>query len=169
MSLGLALGLAATACSSDDDDGGDGLGGDGPPMMTADGPIPLEGGNALLDWLEGRGYFAWEGESGPHGSAGPHFGDVRTYLEPSLVDSLAAEEAAHPAGAAAVKELYGDGNTVLGWAVSIKRADDSDGGNGWYWLEVFDGSTFADGDGAGVCTGCHSGGTDFVLSPFPLQ
>ena len=62
------------------------------------------------------------------------------------------------------------GGTRLGWAVMVKVQADSAGGDGWYWYETFDGAVYADGTGEGLCTGCHSGGgTDFFLSPFPLQ
>ena len=158
--------VAVSGCAEEDDEG---LGDPGPPTMTADGPIPEEGGNALLEWLDGRGYFAWEGESAPHGSDGPHFGTVRTYLDPTLLESLEAGNAEHPAGAATVKELYGGGDDLLGWSVSLKREDESDGGNNWYWFEIYQGDVLADGDGLSICTGCHGGGTDYVLTPFPLQ
>lgn len=158
--------VAVVACDSGDDD--DGAGG-GAPMMTADGPIPAGDAAALRPWLEGRGYLEWEAESAVHESSGPHFGGVLTYANDALFDSLEAGEAEHPEGAASVKELYGDGNRVMGWAVAIKTQASSDAGNGWYWYELFDGSTFADGQGAGVCVGCHASGTDFFRAPFPLQ
>ena len=137
-------------------------------MMTAQGPIPTDSA-ALQDWLEGFGYLDWDGESAVHPSTGPHFGGVRTFLEPSLVASLQAGNDSHPAGAATVKELYADGDVLLGWSVSIKLADDSAGGDNWYWYEFFDGGVLADAEGLSVCTGCHGGGTDYVLTPFPLQ
>ena len=88
---------------------------------------------------------------------------------PELVASLEGGNAEHPAGSATVKELYGTGNERLGWSVSVKLADLSQGGDQWYWYEWFNGSLVAAGDGISVCTGCHSGGQDFVLTPFPLQ
>ena len=67
-----------------------------------------------------------------------------------------------------IKELYGSGATVRGHSLSVKVSDGA-GGDSWYWYELYDGSTFADSVGASLCTGCHGGGDDFVLSPFPLQ
>lgn len=132
-------------------------------------PLPPTNGTELLPWLEAGEYLAWTAESGVHPSSGPHGGGVRTFVNDVLLTSLAAGSASHPAGAAAIKELYGDGGTVLGWAVEVKLQADSAGGDGWYWYERFQDSVYADGAGEAICTGCHGGGNDYVLSPFPLQ
>jgi len=124
---------------------------------------------ALLTWLQAGGYRDWEAESAPHPSAGPHGGRVRTFLNPALFASLSAGDAQHPAGAAAVKELYSDGEEVRGWAVMVKLQAESDRGRGWYWYETFGSGPPLEGVGIGVCTGCHSAGRDFVRIPFPLQ
>jgi hypothetical protein len=96
---------------------------------------------------------------------------VRTFVSPGLAGSLAAG-GDHPRGVGAVKELY-DGDDLSGWAVSVKIAEDSAGGDGWYWFEVFDtapgASPAVDGTGAGSCTGCHDDGQDYVRVPFPLR
>ena len=93
-----------------------------------------------------------------------------------LLQSLEAGNARHPAGAAAVKELYGsNGEEVRGWSVSVKLAEASAGGAGWYWYERFGSSIYGDAIGAPGCTGCHGSDSgsftskDFVLAPFPLQ
>jgi hypothetical protein len=131
---------------------------DEPPTNEAD----------LVAWLQAGNYTGWAAESGVHPSTGPHFGDVRTFVNDPLIASLQAGEAPHPAGSATVKELYGSGTEVAGWSVSVKVGDGT-GGDAWYWFEYYDGSTLADGIGLDICFGCHSGGTDFVLTPFPLQ
>lgn len=123
----------------------------------------------LRQWLEDGEYLEWPAESAVHSSAGPHFGDVRTFVTPVLLASLEAGNSSHPVGAAAVKELYARGDTVRGWAVSRKRDADSAGGEGWFWYEYYDGQPKAAGNGVALCTGCHSGGDDFVLTPYPLQ
>jgi hypothetical protein len=130
--------------------------------------VPPTGAAALLPWLEAGEYLDWTAESAPHGSAGPHFGTVRTFVNGPLFDSLTAGSDPHPLDAAAVKELYGDGNEVLGWSVTVKVADGT-GGDTWYWLEYYSGTTYADGVGDSLCTGCHEAGTDHVRSPYPLQ
>lgn len=131
--------------------------------------LPPTHGDELLPWLESGEYLGWTGESAMHPSAGPHFAGVWTYVNDALLGSLEAGEPPHPMGAAAVKELYDGAGVRQGWAVMVKVQADSAGGDGWYWYETFDGDVFADGTGAGICTGCHSGGTDYVLTPFPLQ
>ncbi len=162
------IALVGTACAEPEP--GSGEGGSLPP--PADDPDPLvvpTEGEALLEWLVAEPYLEWPGESGVHASTGPHFGGVQTFITPALASSLEAGDAQHPAGSATVKELYGDGDFRRGWSVSVKLADDSDAGNQWYWYEWYDGSAIAEGNGISVCTGCHSGGQDFVLTPFPLQ
>jgi len=146
------------------------------PTPTPDPQIPPSDAAALLAWLQAGNYLEWTAESAPHPSGGPHFGRVRTYLNDALFASLTAGDEAHPAGAAAVKELYGgSGDEVRGWSVSIKTAAASAGGANWYWLEHFNGNSVAAGQGIGLCTGCHSQNyrtftsKDLVLIPFPLQ
>jgi hypothetical protein len=132
-------------------------------------PLPPAHGAELRPWLEAGEYLDWQAESGVHPSTGPHFGGVRTFVNDVLYDSLATGASSHPEGSAAIKELYGAGDTVLGWSVEIKLQSDSAGGDGWYWYEGYQGSVYADGTGDGGCTGCHGGGSDYVLTPFPLQ
>lgn len=123
----------------------------------------------LLPWLEAGEYLTWAAESEPHVSAGPH-GTVRTFINGALLASFEAGLAAHPQGAASVKELYTAGGQPDGWAVMVKVQPDSAGGAGWYWYELLGGDVYADGTGVGLCTGCHGGGgVDLVLTPFPLQ
>ncbi len=60
-----------------------------------------------------------------------------------------------PAGAAAVKEIYNGAGELTLYAVSVKTAADSQGGQGWYWYEGLNDSTIAAGFGNSTCTGCH--------------
>ena len=179
------LGLMIGACAACGDDAGDEAAGTQASSSTGTGDVvcgaPAEADDpevpttpdALHEWLRAGSYLAFPAESGPHPSAGPHGGDVRTFLAPRLADSLATGAPQHPAGAAAVKELYGQSTTVTGWAVSVKTGECSDGGDGIYWYEVFDTAPgtqpgFA-GAGLALCTNCHDAGRDFVLTPWPLQ
>ncbi|GMV40778.1 MAG: hypothetical protein AMXMBFR64_24940 [Myxococcales bacterium] len=130
--------------------------------------VPPLGENDLEPWLSAGSYADWTAESAPHASAGPHFGKVRTFVNGPLAASLAAGAQVHPVGSAAVKELYGNGDTVLGWSVMV-RASAAAQGQGWYWYEDWQGTIYADDVGASLCTGCHSGGTDYVLTPWPLK
>lgn len=180
--VGMAA-ILATGCGDDGSDDGSGgnaasntaasSGGAGGSTSSGSGgggaPDVPTNAAALKGWLVAGNYLSWQAESAPHDSAGPHFGTVHAYLNAPLFDSLMAQNAAHPQGAAAVKELYGNGNTVLGWSVSVKTAASSDGGQGWYWYEVYNDQVFGDGNGDGTCVGCHSSGADYVRTPFPLQ
>jgi len=130
--------------------------------------LPL-GGAALEAWLKAGHYKTWRGENGPHASQGPHFGKVRAWLNPALFESLQSKTRQHPQGAVAVKELYGDGDTVQGWSVAIKTGADSAGGSNWYWYEIFQNKVIRDGQGVLLCRGCHFTGRDYVLTPWPLK
>ena len=94
-------------------------------------------------------------------------------MSPSLFASLEAKASRHPRGAAAVKELYNAAGRHMGWAVSVKVAEKSARGKGWYWYEVFSTQAGAkaayQGRGFRLCRECHrEGGSDQVLIPFPL-
>ncbi|MEW6331717.1 MAG: hypothetical protein AB1560_09680 [Pseudomonadota bacterium] len=144
-------------------------------LMACAGPAPAQtpapppGGTALEAWLKAGRYKTWRSESGPHASQGPHFGKVRAWLNPVLFESLQARTRQHPPGAVAVKELYGEGETVQGWSVAIKTAADSAGGSNWYWYEIFQNKVIKDGQGILLCRGCHFTGNDYVLTPWPLK
>jgi hypothetical protein len=140
-----------------------------PSPTPAANQDPPTRGRQLRDWLEAGNYLDWVAESAPHPSSGPHFGIVRVFVNDRLLDSLERGLVSHPSGAAAVKELYGSGSEILGWSVMVKVEDDSDEGRGWYWYERFNTTTFANGMGVRLCSGCHSTGRDFIRIPFPLQ
>lgn len=123
----------------------------------------------LRAYLIAASYRQLPAEPAVHASTGPHFGNVRTFLTPSLAASLTAGTGEHPRCAAAVKELYGRGTTTpIGWAVAVKTEAASAAGAGWYWYETTstqpDGGAI-EGKGVSLCTGCHDGGHDYVLTP----
>lgn len=134
---------------------------------------PPAGGDALYEWLTAGSYKEWNSESGQHKSAGPHPQAVIAYVNKLLDQSLAAGADSHPKGSAAVKELYDSNGILSGWAVSLKTQPDSAAGKGWYWYEMLgtskDSTVVADGNGVGLCLGCHTPGRDFVLIPYPLK
>ena len=112
-------------------------------------------------------------ESAVHGSSGPHGGRVLTYVNDLLAESLDLGNEQHPRCSASVKELYLGKPEVSGWAVLVKTSDDSKQGRGYYWLETL--STREgreadyEGDGEGICVGCHKAGRDYFTTPWPLQ
>lgn len=163
--LALLLPLAFLPLGCVDDGSGDDL---PEPAEDADPRVVPTDPEALLAWLVAEPYLDWPGESAIHASTGPHFGNVRTWIHPELEPSLQAGAAEHPASSATVKELYGSGQERRGWSVSVKTTEGA-GEDGWYWYEWYDGEVLASGQGISACTGCHGGGTDFVLTPFPLQ
>lgn len=135
----------------------------------AEPPAIPAGGAELEAWLKAGHYRVWPGERAAHESTGPHFGKVRAFLSPDLFKSMQAGSRNHPKGAVAVKELYGSGDRVLGWAVAIKLDAASGGGGNWYWYEKFEDRTVADARGVLLCRACHLTGRDYVLTPWPLR
>ena len=125
----------------------------------------------ILEWLEEPGNLqSWARETAPHPSAGPHFGNVVTYINTCLEGSMSAGNDIHPVGAASVKALFGPDGVAQrqGWAVSVK-VDNGGGGDDWYWYQRFDGEVTADSRGENFCVNCHNDGTDHVLTGYPLQ
>lgn len=186
----LACALLLVACGEPNDEPttqGPSADGSDTGVVTGDDDtgVPTSGGgagepptneDALTAWLMAGGYEGWPAESALHESTGPHFGAVRTYVNPTLFDSLEAGNTAHPKGAAAVKELYGGSDELRGWSVMVKGFENSTSdapGDGWYWYERYDGGVFGNSFGDGTCVGCHASShpdfKDHVLTPFPLQ
>ena len=131
---------------------------------------PIDSVEVLEAWLAAGEYKQWAAESQVHPSTGPHGGNVRTYVNAIALDSLAAANLEHPQDAATVKELYGAGvDTIIGYAVSRKTTPTSQGGATWYWYERINDTTYGGDLGVGLCTGCHGGGADYILTPYPLQ
>ncbi|MEN0063741.1 MAG: hypothetical protein AAGA48_16430 [Myxococcota bacterium] len=132
------------------------------PEDTASVPseIPTDD---IAGWLKTGVYLDWPAEASIHLSAGPHFGNVRTYFSPDLAASIAEGNPQHPEGSAAVKELYGNGDTIQGFAVMV-RVSNGQNGRAWYWYEQFENDNFADGRGVSLCTNCHEAGVDFLFT-----
>lgn len=150
--------FAASACG---DDEGEPFSGDDATVAPTD---PAE----IRDWASMRDYQQWESETTIHDSTGPHFGGVLVYVNPTLAASLAAGNEVHPEGSATVKELFGSDASLDGVSVMLKVGPGA-GGDDWYWYERFEGDTFADGAGVGLCTGCHSASPDFFRTAYPLR
>ncbi len=175
LSILLLAGIAGCAGSDSSDSAGtdasprgDGGAGDGTDAMPV-AAVPTEGA-ALFTYLQGRNYQGFVAEPAAHPSSGPH-GRVRTFFNPELAASLERGDSQHPVGAASVKELF-TGETLTGWAVMVKTSASANEAS-WYYYEIFsttDGSSpVADGNGVSLCAGCHSGGTDFILSELPTM
>ena len=179
---GIAIGVLifSLGCSSSDDSG-DGTGGPGPMTGKApdaslfdafqkDAPPAVPSNSAdLFQYLQAKDYGSLASESGKHAS--PVHGSVQTYFNDKLFESFTNSNTTHPVGSATIKELY-SGNTVTGWAVAVKVSTSAGNGDDWYWYENFSTTTnnpVANGTGLAGCAGCHSSGTDFIRTTFPLQ
>lgn len=123
----------------------------------------------IFDALVNGMYKDWKSEAAPHPSAGPH-GTVQVYFNSIIVDSYTANNEAHPKGSSIVKELY-SGTKLTGWAVMVKVADGSQGGEGWFWYENFSITSNKPivSSTTTFCDGCHTPGVDYVLIPYPFE
>lgn len=131
--------------------------------------LPPTGAAAVGDWLKQGHYAQWscEPDVHPSRSGSPH-GQNRICSNDAISGHTGAQ---YPEGAATVKELFGtDGATLLGHAV-MRRTSAQPGPDAWYFFEVFDGRTYADGRGEPGCSTCHeragSGsmpGKDFIFT-----
>ncbi len=130
--------------------------------------------DGLFGFLTKGEYKSWAAESRIRPTDAPHDEQVRTYINAILDESMTAGNGAHPAGSAAVKEMYDEFKNMSGWAVSVKVRADSDGGKNWYWYEVTSttdsSQVVVEGMGPKLCISCHRrGGRDLVLVPYPLE
>jgi hypothetical protein len=186
----LLIALAGTGCGDDDDmtGGSSGMGneaGSGGGESTDD-QIPPMGEEALEAWLATGAFEDWHCERETHEarSPSPH-GFNRVCSNDMIAENIAGDDP-WPKGAAAVKLLYDSiaSEEPLGYAVYLKKDEDSAGGDNWYWYERIGERIYADGDGdePGIkagCVGCHSvagddaehtpseGGRDLVYTPVP--
>ncbi len=121
----------------------------------------------VFKWLAARKYSNFAADSVVHPStSGPAVhGDVRTFFNKKLAESMSQGNDSHPIGSLAVKELFKD-NTLIGWALAIKSKEDSGKGDGWYWYENLSTTDSKNPVAAGMghvsCVGCHAPGKDFV-------
>lgn len=129
--------------------------------VTKGNTVPTRPGD-LFTYLRCEGYAGLTAELAVHPSVSAHNSgrNVRTYINDALADSLRAQNAEHPVGAAAVKVfLEPDDTTPNGFAVMVKTEAMGRGGEGWYWYEVFSATSGArpiEGQGNPTCTGCHA-------------
>jgi hypothetical protein len=132
---------------------------------------PVDSVEALEAWLAGGAYKQWAVESQVHASTGPHGGNVRTYVNAIALASLAAGNAEHPQDAATVKELYGNSVDTID-RLRRRAQDGADRARAARPGTGTSGSTVPStpsGLDVGLCTGCHGGGADYILTPYPLQ
>ena len=118
---------------------------------------PTTGAAELTAWLSAGFYKDWVCEAAPtlksNGASAIHaHGNLnRVCSNLILAASSASADREFPEGAASVKEVYDQSGRVTAFAVSVKVAARSDGGNGWFWSEGT-----AAGKGLAGCIGCHS-------------
>ncbi|MBX7097462.1 MAG: hypothetical protein K1X89_07110 [Myxococcaceae bacterium] len=128
-----------------------------------DAGAPLDTSEAgLVAFFKTQGYRAWRAEAAPHPSAGPHSGQVRTFVNDALSASLQAGASSHPRGSVAVKELLdAAGTTLTGVAIDVKGEDGT-----WVFLEGFAPSFtgYYYRGTQNLCGNCHRAGQDFVLT-----
>lgn len=147
----LELGDLAAAGGSDLGGGG---GGD---LAMAEQPPPEPSLAAVESFLNQGLYKGWKCEPRPvtrtDGLPRAHGATNRICNNSAIADTAGTP---FPVSAMSVKELYNTAGTqITGYAVAIRLAT-GDGGSNRYWYEKNNGSLYADGQGVGLCVGCHS-------------
>lgn len=208
--LGLVLGVltfGSAAVLAACDDAAEGAGGSGTTSansttqsstatgLASDAQTPPQEAVALEAWLAKGDYKTWKCESAVHAARMPSPHGFNKICSNDILSADAAGTGAWKKGAAGVKELYAaeTDTTPVGVAVYLKIADDSAGGDNWYYYERVPLDSAAPHDAKGVvadgfgsagpakmiCVGCHAGagmdaahtptvgGRDFVYTPVP--
>jgi hypothetical protein len=140
---------------------------DGPPCNNGNVDTMDTSQQGLIAFAQSGAYLCWTAEPAVHPSAGPHASTgVRTFFNDKLTASLAAGNTTHPKGSIVIKELY-DSSGIMGYATDLKISDGTGAGT-WLFSELFlpSGNGYY-GVANGTCTGCHQGGTDYVLTSLP--
>ncbi|HEU4534698.1 MAG TPA: hypothetical protein VFS00_11295, partial [Polyangiaceae bacterium] len=132
----------------------------GGPSGAGDAERPPTDAAAMAAWIDAKYYADWACEPEPtrktDGSPGihAHATSNRVCSNALMASTDRAAGGEWPAGAAAVKEIYGSSGEIVNYAVALKTGAASDGGRGWYWYEGTGAGAIA-GFGVGLCTGCH--------------
>ncbi|MEZ4360262.1 MAG: cytochrome P460 family protein [Kofleriaceae bacterium] len=158
----LILGLGLAACADD-------------ASSAGDAQTPPTKGSDVEAWIADGMYKAWKAETAVHAARSPSPHGFNRIFVNDLVAANAAGTAVWPKGSATVKELYDSetATTPIGYAVSLKLADDTAAGANWYWYERIGSDVVADGNGdkgapLSICVGCHTGaGVDVAHTPTP--
>ena len=145
-------------------------------LPAVQSPVPVDN-EELFSYLQNGEYRSMSVQSEIHPTFGPHLANgqpVRVFFSDAVAQSLEEGYASHPRGSALVKEIFAtDGSDeLIGWAVAVKTDEDSDRGNGWFWVEYTSTTDSTQvpvpaGNGVALCSSCHSSGNDFVLSQLP--
>lgn len=153
-------------------------------VHKGDDQTPPQGATAVEAWLAAGSYKNWQCEPDVHESRSPSPHGYNRICSNDVISANAAGEDEWPSGAAAVKELYAtaDAKEPVGFAVYLKTAADSGGGDNWYWYERVPLDSAAPHDAEGVvadglgdqgpekaiCVSCHvAAGSDAAHTPSP--
>ena len=168
--------MSVAACADDD------MENESPKSPTAVSQRPPQGAQAVEAWLAEGDYKDWQCEGKKHAARAPSPHGWNRICSNDAISANKSGTKDWPAGAAAVKELYAseDARDPVGYAVYLKTARDSAGGDNWYWYErvpldhpaphdedgvVADGMG-DDGPAKNICVACHAAsGSDAAHTP----
>jgi len=143
---------------------------------TAQDP-PTSSGTDVEAWLATGMYLSWHCEPAPHPARSPSPHSTNRICTNDVLSGFTGT-GEYPVGSAAVKEIYGTGTTIIGYAV-YRHVRAGATGSDWWWYERLPLDSAAPHDDAGVvaagpgtdgparaiCVACHSAaGSDAMHS-----
>jgi len=120
---------------------------------------------AMKAWLDAGHYLSWPCEPEPHAARGPSMHGMNRSCSNDLVSAFGSGFDERPAGSAAVKEFWDDGE-LIGRAAYVKTAAHSDQGESWFWyvqIDAMGAAPLANGHASqdpvakAACVACHAG------------
>ncbi len=121
-------------------------------------------------------FVSWFGHSEvqtPQSSSSPH-GDMKTFINPALQESMNDFDESHPVGSIAAKELYLSNSSEVSGYLYAEKISEGTAANTWLWYEDLnlseDNGVEVYGRGVANCSGCHGdeglGPQDYILIDF---
>lgn len=133
--------------------------------------VPAADADAAFEFVTCRRYIDSPAETERHGTSSPHGDETRVWINHTMEEALMANATEMPVGSVSTKEIYSNG-AQQGWALMVKVAAGTSADT-WYWYEVLGSEPGTEpvvaAVGASACTGCHSAGTDYFRTFFPLR
>lgn len=123
---------------------------------------PTRSAMELEQWLATGAYKQWACEKDAHAARSGSAHVTNRICSNDLLSGSASGE--FPVGSATVKELFDGNGQIIGYAVGLRQKTGATDG-AWFWYERVGSTTFANGEGVGLCANCHRGAPrDYIFT-----